>query len=149
MGLDIFFHKVVKVRNSKNEPLESIKYYNDLNNKRANAYFRKVDFLYHYFQSKLVDECCFVTKADLEDLIERCDKILEGFDFRKKVPYFDSECSLIYKKIDLAKELLPTLDSTIYDRLYFADVENVRYQMKKLLKGFNEDTDVIYVVMSW
>ena len=228
MGLDIYFYRVANVRQSKSEPLESIKYYNDLNNKRAkdkfakygkrvvsklenanskeeykniydkvfpngikrylhydfyystfigtyfpidkvkeffekrlrwhtayeDAYFRKVNFLYHYFQPKLVDECCFVTKAEIEDIIERCDKILEGFNFRKKVPYFDSECSLIYKKIDLAKELLPTqsgffFGSTDYNRWYFADVKNCKKQMKKLLKGFNEDTDIIFVWMSW
>ena len=41
MGLDIYFYKVVKVRQSKSEPLESIKYYNDLNNKRAKDKFAK------------------------------------------------------------------------------------------------------------
>lgn len=110
------------------------------------AYFRKVNFIYHYFQPKLVDECAFVTKADLEDIIERCDKILEGLKFKgEEIPY---------EKIDLAQELLPTqsgffFGSTDYDKWYFADVKDARRQMKKLLRGFNEDTDVIYVVMSW
>ena len=59
-----------------------------------------------------------------------------------------------YEKIDLAKELLPTqsgffFSSTDYDKWYFSDVKDARRQMKKLLRGFNEDTDVIYVVMSW
>ena len=109
------------------------------------AYFRKVNFIYHYFQPKLVDECAFVTKADLEDIINRCDKILKGLDLRKEIPH---------SKIDLAMELLPTqsgffFGSTEYDSWYFADVKDARSQMKKLLRGFNEDTDVIYVVMSW
>ena len=110
------------------------------------AYFRKVNCIYHYFQPKLVDECAFVTKADLEDIIGRCDKILEGLKFKgEEIPY---------EKIDLAKELMPTqagffFGSIEYDRWYFADIKDVRHQMKKLLRGFDENTDVIYVVMSW
>lgn len=113
------------------------------------AYFRKVNFIYHYFQPRLEDECCFVTKADLEDIIERCDKILEGLNFKKVC---DGE--IPYEKIALAQELLPTqsgffFGSTDYDKWYFADVRDARRQMKKLLRGFNEDTDVICVMMSW
>ena len=130
-------------------PIEEVRaFFDDLQRfhyAEEDAYFRKVNFIYHYFQPKLVDECAFVTKADLEDIIERCDKILEGVDIRKEIPY---------EKIDLAQELLPTqsgffFGSTDYDKWYFADVKDVRRQMKKLLRGFNEDTDVIYVVMSW
>ena len=218
MGLDIYFHKVKKVR-TKNEPLKTIQEYSDILNQRAkeklakyvdkslkklshasdegeyaneyhkifpagvskftqydwkyrkfcesvlsieevkaffddfqrfyyaeeDAYFRKVNFIYRYFQPKLDDECAFVTKADLEDIIERCDKILKGLDLRKDIPH---------SKIDLAMELLPTqsgffFGSIDYDKWYFADVKDVRKQMKKLLRGFDEDTDVIYVVMSW
>lgn len=218
MGLDVYFHKVKKVR-TKNEPLKTIQEYSDILNQRAkeklakyvdkslkklnyaravgeyvdeyqkifpagvrkftqydwkykkfcesvrpieevraffddlqrfyyaeeDAYFRKVNCIYRYFQPKLDEECAFVTKADLEDIIERCDKILKGLDLRKEIPH---------SKIDLAMELLPTQDgfffgSTNYDKWYFADLKDVRRQMKKLLRGFDEDTDVIYVVMSW
>ena len=131
-------------------PIEEVKaFFDDLQRfhyAEEDAYFRKVNFIYHYFQPKLVDECAFVTKADLEDIIERCDKILEGLKFKgEEIPY---------EKIDLAQELLPTqsgffFGSTDYDKWYFADVKDVRRQMKKLLRGFDEDTDVIYVVMSW
>lgn len=98
------------------------------------AYFRKVNFVYHYFSPKLVNECCFVTREDLQDLIERCDRVL--------------------KNHSLAEELLPTqsgffFGSTDYDNWYFEDVKDCRRQMKKLLRGFHEDTDVIYVIMSW
>jgi hypothetical protein len=130
-------------------PIEEVRaFFDDLQRfhyAEEDAYFRKVNFIYHYFQPKLVDECAFVTKADLEDIIERCDKILKGLDLRKEIPH---------SKIDLAMELLPTqggffFGSIEYDKWYFHDVRNVRRQMKKLLRGFNEDTDVIYVVMSW
>ena len=131
-------------------PIEEVKaFFDDLQRfyyAEEDAYFRKVNFIYHYFQPKLVDECAFVTKADLEDIIERCDKILEGLKFKgEEIPY---------EKIELAQELLPTqsgffFGSTDYDKWYFSDVKDARRQMKKLLRGFNEDTDVIYVVMSW
>ena len=41
------------------------------------AYFRKANFIYHYFKDRLVDEECFVTKADVQDLMEKSLKILE------------------------------------------------------------------------
>ena len=71
---------------------------------------------------------------DLEDLIDRCDRVLENHS--------------------LAEDLLPTqggffFGSTDYDKWYFEDVKDCRRQMKKLLRGFNEETDVIYVIMSW
>lgn len=210
MGLDIYFYRVANVRQSKNEPLNDIKYYNDLNNKRAkdnfakygkrvvnklenakseeeykniydkvfpkgikryvpydfyysifigayfpidkvkeffekrlkwhyayeDAYFRKVNFVYEYFSPKLVDECCFVTKADLEDLIDRCEKVLAE------------------KDEETSAKLLPTCSGfffgcTDYGEWYYACVKDCKKQMKKLLKGFNEDTDIIFVHMSW
>ena len=99
------------------------------------AYFRKVNFIYRYFGNRLDDEeACFVTKADLTDLIDRCEKVLADHD--------------------KAAELLPTTSgfffgSTDYDNWYFGDVKDALKQFKKLLKGFDEDTDIIYVVMSW
>ena len=98
------------------------------------AYFRKVNFIYRYFSEKLVDESCIVTKAEIEDIIERCKKVLADHS--------------------LAKELLPTCDgfffgSTDYDDWYFKDVEDCQKQMEKLLEDYDETTDVIWVDMSW
>lgn len=98
------------------------------------AYFRKVNFIYRYFGEKLVDESCIVTKAEIEDIIERCKKVLADHS--------------------LAKELLPTCDgfffgSTDYDDWYFKDVEDCQKQMEKLLEDYDETTDVIWVDMSW
>lgn len=209
MGLDVYFHKVKKVRSSKSEPLKSISKYWDLVDERAtkrfsdfaaesleklekskddvgeyeriyneifpgkmkefteyvfkyikmcdgvhsidevreffdhfakayyaesDAYFRKVNFLYRFFEDKLEDERCFVTKSDIEELISRCDKVMADNS--------------------LAVELLPTrsglfFGSTDYDEWYFKDVKDVKYQMSKLLEDFDEDTDIIFVVMSW
>ena len=209
MGLDIFIHKVKNVRNSKYEPLKSIKEYAEINTQRAkdkikafadtcikdleslkdnaesykvaydkifnvkikeytkcywivekmqervhsvqevkeffddfidfyypeeDAYFRKVNFIYKYFQFKLVDEQCFIEKEDLLDIIERCEQVLAD----------DTK----------AEELLPTqcgffFGSTDYDDYYFDNVADCKKQMEHLLEDFDDNTDIIYVVMSW
>lgn len=209
MGLDIFIHKVKNVRNSKCEPLKSIKEYAEINAQRAkdkikafadtcikdleslkdnaesykvaydkifnvkikeytkcywivekmqervhsvqevkeffddfidfyypeeDAYFRKVNFIYKYFQYKLEDEQCFIEKEDLLDIIERCEKVLAD----------DTQ----------AEELLPTqcgffFGSTDYDDYYFDNVADCKKQMEHLLEDFDDNTDIIYVVMSW
>ena len=126
--------------NMKNKvcPLDDVKkFFSDFLKRyyaEDDAYFRKVNFVYHYFSPKLEDEACFVTREDLEDLIDRCDRVLENHS--------------------LAEDLLPTQDgfffgSTDYNQWYFEDVKDCKRQMKKLLRGFNEETDVIYVIMSW
>ena len=111
----------------------------------CDAYFRKVNFIYRYFSPKLENECCFVTKADLEDLIEKLTEVskIRG-DRRKK---------LTLEMMDKAADLLPTTSgfffgSTDYDNWYFADVKDALKQMKHLLKDYNEDEDAIFVVMS-
>lgn len=101
---------------------------------KESAYFRKVNFIYGYFGEKLVDESCIVTKAEIEDIIERCKKVLADHS--------------------LAQELLPTCDGfffggTEYNDWYFKDVEDCQKQMQKLLEDYDETTDVIWVYMCW
>lgn len=98
------------------------------------VHFRKVNFVYRYFSDKLVDECCFVDKSDIEELISRCDKVLADHS--------------------LAEELLPTqsgffFGGTDYNEWYFKDIEDCKVKMEGLLSKYNEETDVIYFVMSW
>lgn len=98
------------------------------------AYFRKVNFIYRYFGNKLEDECCIVTKAEIEDIIERCKKVSADHS--------------------LAEELLPTTSgfffgSTEYDDWYFHDVEDCQKKMESLLEDYDETKDVIWVEMSW
>jgi hypothetical protein len=97
------------------------------------AYFRKANFVYAYFQDKLIDEIAWVTRDDLIDLIDRCKKVLEDHT--------------------LAEKLLPTrsgffFGSTEYDDWYYNDVKDCKKQMEKLLKGFKDD-ELMYVSMSW
>ena len=100
----------------------------------SDVYFRKVNFVYNFFFNKLEDECCFADKSDIEELISRCDKVLADHS--------------------LAEELLPTVSgfffgSTDYDKWYFGDVEDCKQQMEKLLSMYDEDTDVVFFIMSW
>lgn len=42
------------------------------------VYFRKANFVYRFFQPYLVDEACIVTKDMVNDLLERCDEVIEA-----------------------------------------------------------------------
>lgn len=97
------------------------------------AYFRKTNCLYAYFQYRLVDEMAWVDKEDLEDIVDRAQKIL--------------------KKHSLADELLPTQDgfffgSTDYDGWYFQDLKDIVKQFKPLINKWKDD-EVMFVHMSW
>lgn len=97
------------------------------------GYFRKVNFLYHYFQPSLVDETAWITRDEIEDIIDRCQQVLADHN--------------------LAEELLPTqsgffFGGTDYGKWYFYDVKDCLRQFKKLQKGLKED-EFLYVVMSW
>lgn len=100
------------------------------------AYFRKVNFLFKYFEDKgkMVDQYyAFVEPEDVEDIIDRCERI--------------------QKNHDLAHELLPTqsgffFGGTDYDEYYFYDIKDCLRQMKQYLKLFKgEGTG--YVIFSW
>lgn len=98
------------------------------------AYFRKVNFIYRFFSHKLEDECAWVTKDDVEELIINCNQVLADHS--------------------LADELLPTVGgfffgSTEYDDMYFSDVKDCKEQMEKMLKVFDDSDYKVYVVMSW
>jgi hypothetical protein len=101
------------------------------------AYFRKVNFLFHYFDrtiSKMHDQYyAFVEPEDVDDIIDRCERVL--------------------KNHDLAHSLLPTQDgfffgSTDYDNWYFSDVKDCLKQMKKYRKLL-KDGVTGYVIFSW
>ena len=104
--------------------------------KPSDAYFRKVNCIYRYFADRLEDEVCEVYKSDITEIISRATRILAERDNA------------------LAEELLPTqsgffFGSTDYDNWYFGDVEDCKRQMEKLLSMYDEDTDVVFFIMSW
>lgn len=100
------------------------------------AYFRKVNFLFKYFEDrgKMVDQYyAFVEPEDVEDIIDKCQRI--------------------NKDHSLADSLLPTQNGfffggTDYDDYYFYDIQDCLRQMKQYLKLFKgEGTG--YVIFSW
>ena len=98
------------------------------------AYFRKVNCVYAYFMSKMKDEMCWVSKSDIEDIIDRCEKVL--------------------KNHRLAPKLLPTqggffFGSTKYDDWYFEDIKDLKKQMKSIVKNYDEDKEIMFAHFSW
>lgn len=99
------------------------------------AYFRKVNCIYRYFQPRLKDEMCRVTKDDIKDIIERATKVLLAHDE------------------ETSHELLPTQEgfffgSTDYDNWYYHDMVEILRECGKLLLDW-EDDDICFVYMSW
>jgi hypothetical protein len=100
------------------------------------AYFRKVNFLFKYYEDrgKMYDQCYAFTDADdIDNLISRCEQVL--------------------KDHSLAHSLLPTqsgffFGSTDYDDWYFSDVKDCLKQMKKYRKLL-KDGVTGYVIFSW
>lgn len=101
------------------------------------AYWRKVNFLYAYFNDlDLIDhdfECAWVDKDNIEDLIERCNAVLD--DHSK------------------AEDELPTqsgffFGSTAYDEWYIHDVRDAKKQLTKVLKGLKDDEQCL-IYFSW
>lgn len=103
--------------------------------KEEDAYFRKVNFIFAFFQDKMIDQYyAIVDKRDIETLIDCCERVLENHD--------------------LAPELLPTqagffFGSTDYTDYYFEDVKDCLRQMKKYRKLFKGGKGTGYVIFSW
>ena len=101
------------------------------------AYFRKVNFLFAYFENagKMIDQhYAIVEKEDVEELISRCERVLADHS--------------------LAPELLPTqsgffFGGTDYADYYFYDVKDCLRQMKKYRKLFKDGKGTAYVIFSW
>lgn len=109
--------------------------------KVSDCYFRKVNFLYAFFKEDMVDECCLVDAWMIDDLIERCEDVLEH---HKKDAYGG---------VEFARLNLPTQDGFFfggieYDDWYFDDVADCLKQMKKLRKSL-KDGDKVYGEFSW
>jgi hypothetical protein len=100
------------------------------------AYFRKVNFIFAYYQNngKMVDEYyAFTDKDDIDDIISRCERVLADHS--------------------LANELLPTqsgffFGGTDYNDWYFDDVKDCLQQMKKYRKLLTDGVTG-FVIFSW
>ena len=100
------------------------------------AYFRKVNFLFAYYENKgkMVDEYyAFTDKEDIDDIIDRCERVLADHS--------------------LVNELLPTqsgffFGGTDYNDWYFDDVKDCLQQMKKYRKLLTDGVTG-FVIFSW
>jgi len=97
------------------------------------GYFRKVNFLMAFFN--YYENCSFkkVSKAELEDLRERCYKVLHA---PKK------------ERQEVAEDLLPTQSgffygSTEYDNYYFDDVKEVKKWVEEVIENLNDETEEV------
>jgi hypothetical protein len=99
-----------------------------IKSKTCEKYFRKVNFLIPFVESKLdreLEDCESVDLSveDMTDLVERCKTVLENHD--------------------KAEELLPTqsgffFGSTDYDEWYFRDVQQVYDDASEVLGTMHE-----------
>ena len=99
------------------------------------AYFRKVNFIYRYFQPKLEHEMCIVTKDDINDILTKAKVVLEK------------------RETKVSKSLLPTQEGfffgdTTYSQYYYEDVEDVIKKFEAVLKDWKDD-EILFVTMSW
>ena len=116
---------------------ESLKKEVEMAYEQYDAYFRKVNFLFAYYQNngKMIDDCYALTdKDDIDDIISRCERVLKD---HKQAEY-----------------LLPTqsgffFGSTDFDKWYFSDVKDCLRQMKKYRKLLEDEETIGYVIFSW
>lgn len=103
------------------------------------AYWRKANAIHQFFVNLDggKDECqeIYVSREDLQELVNRCNIILENKDVEK------------------AKELLPSqggffFGSTDYDEYYFEDLENTQKVLTKLVNDAPKDWEFYYKA-SW
>lgn len=131
------------------------------------AYWRKANHIHNYFVQHCgdgVDECqvIYVSKADLAELIARCNIILNNKDniTKKEIPVTDfngdtrMETVRYIKNITDAEDLLPTTSgfffgSTDYDEYYLQDLEKTVELLTPYLEE-KDDWSVGYVYQaSW
>lgn len=133
-----FQKKVDEEWNKSNLSYEKLKEKLGDANPRCNeelAYFRKVNFLYGWFEKHngLDDDECFsiFTKQDIADLIETCKEVLDHHQKDKD------------EGVQFAKDNLPTCEGFFfgyndYGEYYWGDVQDV---IEKFTNIYNEATD--------
>ena len=72
------YWKAVSEEKSNKEILDEVKSLKKMFYPHEDVYFRKANFVYRFFHPYLVDEACIVTKDMVNDLLERCDEIIEA-----------------------------------------------------------------------
>lgn len=73
-----WYWKPVSEEKSNKEILDEVKSLKKMFYPHEDVYFRKANFVYRFFHPYLVDEACIVTTDMVNDLLERCNKIIEA-----------------------------------------------------------------------
>lgn len=73
-----WYWKAVSEEKSNKEILDEVKSLKKMFYPHEDVYFRKANFVYRFFHPYLVDEACIVTKDMVNDLLERCNKIIKA-----------------------------------------------------------------------
>ena len=139
MGLDVIFYKLKNVRKDKDESIKTLDEYIDICQEGSEdlCCLHGMNFIYKYFLSRLTNERCIVTREDILDIKERCEKIFIDSTLAEKLFPVEKEFnSGIYGPID-------------YGVAYFKKLKICRNEMSLLLNKFSEDKDILYVQMSW
>lgn len=126
-------------------------------------YWRKANQIHHFFQTYCADKDYDKSEFDvpttvLEDLSERCNRILEKMTWELNG---DGGINIDYKShsakletLKLAGELLPTSSgffygSTEYDEWYYKDIIDTKKMLDKLMKEAVWKWDEYYYDSSW
>ena len=109
--------------------------------KMHDVYFRKVNFIYAFFQDILVNESCLVSKNAIVELMDYCKDVLEHHKT-------DADGGVAYAEANLPTQAGFFFGSTDYDEWYFNDVKDCWIQMGKLLHSLKEG-DMVLWDFSW
>ena len=76
-GYDFYSEPFLKEGVTDEKIRQLLEYHMEHHFPPEDVYFRKANFVYKYFQPYLVEEECVVTKEMVEELLSRCDRIIE------------------------------------------------------------------------
>ena len=140
----VWYYEKFVAETSNDEIAKLVEHNKDMAFPREDVYFRKANFVYAFFQAYLEDECCIVTKDMVNELIDKCEKVLSA---ARKDGWVDEKGNLkksLLKNgninsdktdklpkswVDVAIDILPTQEgfffgSTDYDGWYLWKVKN-------------------------
>lgn len=170
MVYDWYYKEITPDRTNK-ELLEFVKHNKSVFYPHEDVYFRKANFVYHFFQPYLVDEECIVTTDMVNELLEKVDKVIESaktdgvitpegnvnerfFCCKGYLDLSEKENKEMPRNWTMvAQDELPTCDgfffgSTEYDVWYLSNILSCKEQFTKLLADW-KDNEVVYCIMSW
>ena len=106
--------------------------------KQSDVYFRKANFVYRFFQPYLVDEVCVVTKDMVNDLLERCNEIIEA---AKEEGLIDH---IVFSSHQPGDEVLEILDENMFEGVTMGiNILNFPYRWKGVEHAYKNNYGVV------